>query len=239
MGQEGLSWPGGAPHGMGGDVGGGPNPGDPDYVRPADPYKRQRLVDDTRSHGYGGMSTMRPWGGAPTSAAIPFRDFAQESRQASNAFAAKGGDRSSNSAVNEKHRKLAYMFSPPTELMFMGDFQAARQAAKQQKKWLLVNIQADGEFDCHRLNRDVWKDEMVQNIIQCNCIFWQVEHAVVDMNSPFFQYCKHCTNMCLTPSNLSTETRLKPEGFRGGKACAGWCTRGMCSCVEGSLRECG
>ena len=31
-----------------------PYPGDPDYVRPADPYKRQRLVDDTRSHGYGG-----------------------------------------------------------------------------------------------------------------------------------------------------------------------------------------
>ena len=28
-----------------------------------------------------GMSTMRPWGGAPTTAAIPFRDFAQESRQ--------------------------------------------------------------------------------------------------------------------------------------------------------------
>lgn len=48
------------------------------------------------------------------------------------------------------------------------------QAAKLQKKWLLVNIQADGEFDCHRLNRDVWKDEMVQNIIACNCIFWQV-----------------------------------------------------------------
>lgn len=48
------------------------------------------------------------------------------------------------------------------------------QAAKQQKKWLLVNIQTEAEFDCHRLNRDVWKDEMVQNIIECNCIFWQV-----------------------------------------------------------------
>lgn len=33
-----------------------PQPGDPDYVRPADPYKRQRLVDDGRVHHgvYGG-----------------------------------------------------------------------------------------------------------------------------------------------------------------------------------------
>lgn len=55
--------------------------------------------------------------------------------------------------------------------------------AKQQKKWLLVNIQADAEFDCHRLNRDVWKDEMVQNIIACNCIFWQVRGLI---NGDFF-----------------------------------------------------
>ena len=31
-----------------------PQPGDPDYVRPADPYKRQRLVDDAGSNPYGG-----------------------------------------------------------------------------------------------------------------------------------------------------------------------------------------
>lgn len=31
-----------------------PLPGDPDYIRPADPYKRQRLVDDAGSIPYGG-----------------------------------------------------------------------------------------------------------------------------------------------------------------------------------------
>ncbi|CAN0291872.1 unnamed protein product, partial [Ectocarpus fasciculatus] len=94
---------------------------------------------------------------------------------ASNPFSsAAKGKRPSDPAAAEKQKKLANMFSPPTDIMFMGDFQSARQAAKQQKKWLLVNIQTEDEFDCHRLNRDVWKDEMVQNIIECNCVFWQV-----------------------------------------------------------------
>ncbi|CAN0409967.1 unnamed protein product [Ectocarpus fasciculatus] len=168
---------------MGGGGGGGcrPQPGDPDYVRPADPYKRQRLVEDPRSHGghpYGGMATAARWSGAAAQGHIPFRDFQEEHRQAalaSNPFSsAAKGKRPSDPAAAEKQKKLANMFSPPTDIMFMGDFQSARQAAKQQKKWLLVNIQTEDEFDCHRLNRDVWKDEMVQNIIECNCVFWQV-----------------------------------------------------------------
>lgn len=53
------------------------------------------------------------------------------------------------------------------------------QAAKQGKKWLLVNIQADSEFDCHRLNRDLWKDEMVKEVIKYSCVFWQVRFGDV------------------------------------------------------------
>eukprot|EP00903_Cladosiphon_okamuranus_P012492 g11697.t1 len=158
----------------------GPRPGDPDYVRPADPYKRQRLVDDAGSNPYGGMATAsRSFMGPVAPGTNPFRDFQEESRQAvlaqRTAFSVDkdGAGRSSDPQIAEKQKKLATMFSPPASIMFMGDFQSARQAAKQQKKWLLVNIQADSEFDCHRLNRDLWKDEMVQNIIECNCIFWQ------------------------------------------------------------------
>ncbi|CAN0088094.1 unnamed protein product, partial [Hapterophycus canaliculatus] len=112
-----------------------PQPGDPDYVRPADPYKRQRLVDDSRgSHGhhpYGGMATAsRAWGGAAAQGNNPFRDFQEESRQAAlapNAFSASKGKTSSDPADAEKQKKLANMFAPPTNIMFMGDFQTARQ----------------------------------------------------------------------------------------------------------------
>lgn len=47
---------------------------------------------------------------------------------ASNPFASTAkGKRPSDPAAAEKQKKLANMFSPPTEIMFMGDFQAARQ----------------------------------------------------------------------------------------------------------------
>jgi UBX domain-containing protein 7 len=64
------------------------------------------------------------------------------------------------------------MFSAPTYL-FVGPFQAARQAAKDSKRWMLVNIQSDSDFACHALNRDVWKDEMVESLVQSGFIFWQ------------------------------------------------------------------
>ncbi|CAM9813859.1 unnamed protein product [Discosporangium mesarthrocarpum] len=80
----------------------------------------------------------------------------------------KGGDEEGSTA---KAKKLAEMFSPPYNLMFRG--------SKQERKWLLVNIQANGEFDSHRLNRDVWKDETVSAWVHCNCVFWQ-EQSVAE-----------------------------------------------------------
>jgi len=38
---------------------------------------------------------------------------------------------------------------------------------------MLVNIQSDSDFACHALNRDVWKDEMVESLVQSGFIFWQ------------------------------------------------------------------
>lgn len=48
--------------------------------------------------------------------------------QASNALGANGNP-SSNPTL-DRQRKLAAMFSPPTKIMFMGDFQMARQASR-------------------------------------------------------------------------------------------------------------
>jgi UBX domain-containing protein 7 len=46
--------------------------------------------------------------------------------------------------------------------MFTGTFEQAREAAKTENKWLLVNIQSQTEFDALRLNRDCWSDDVVQ-----------------------------------------------------------------------------
>ena len=58
--------------------------------------------------------------------------------------------------------------------MYKGDWQSARDAATAAKKWLLVNIQDAGEFQCQTLNRDVWSNEAVKTIIREHFLFWQV-----------------------------------------------------------------
>ena len=80
----------------------------------------------------------------------------------------------------QKHkndRTLSDMFSPPENVLYHGGFQDARQFAKSQNKWLLVNVQSDAEFACHALNRDVWKDSVVQSIIADSFVFWQCDES--------------------------------------------------------------
>eukprot|EP00541_Cyclophora_tenuis_P008639 CAMPEP_0116559596 /NCGR_PEP_ID=MMETSP0397-20121206/10487_1 /TAXON_ID=216820 /ORGANISM="Cyclophora tenuis, Strain ECT3854" /LENGTH=406 /DNA_ID=CAMNT_0004085389 /DNA_START=1 /DNA_END=1221 /DNA_ORIENTATION=- len=71
--------------------------------------------------------------------------------------------------------KLSSIFAPPTHLTYRGGggFQGARTVAKDSKRWLLVNLQRDSEFSSHVLNRDVWRDELVENLIREGFIFWQ------------------------------------------------------------------
>eukprot|EP00522_Entomoneis_paludosa_P013853 CAMPEP_0172447682 /NCGR_PEP_ID=MMETSP1065-20121228/6943_1 /TAXON_ID=265537 /ORGANISM="Amphiprora paludosa, Strain CCMP125" /LENGTH=522 /DNA_ID=CAMNT_0013199045 /DNA_START=144 /DNA_END=1712 /DNA_ORIENTATION=+ len=69
---------------------------------------------------------------------------------------------------------LQDMFAAPSYLIHKaGGFQGARQMAKDSKRWLLVNIQKDSEFSSHALNRDVWRNDLVENLIQEGFIFWQ------------------------------------------------------------------
>ncbi|KAL4569756.1 hypothetical protein LXL04_025399 [Taraxacum kok-saghyz] len=50
----------------------------------------------------------------------------------------------------------------------------AKESAKNQDRWLLVNLQSTREFSSHMLNRDTWANEAVSQTIMSNFIFWQV-----------------------------------------------------------------
>jgi hypothetical protein len=70
--------------------------------------------------------------------------------------------------------RLSDMFAPPLHLIHSaGGFQGARNVAKDSKRWLLVNLQSDSDFACHALNRDVWRDELCENLVREGFIFWQ------------------------------------------------------------------
>ena len=50
----------------------------------------------------------------------------------------------------------------------------AKYEGQRSNKWLLVNIQDPKEFSCQVLNRDVWSNSAVKDIINEHFIFWQV-----------------------------------------------------------------
>ena len=77
--------------------------------------------------------------------------------------------------IHSRDQTLSDMFSPPDKILYDGVFQDARQFAKAQSKWLLVNIQRESDFACHALNRDVWKDGVVESIIADSFVFWQCD----------------------------------------------------------------
>ena len=57
--------------------------------------------------------------------------------------------------------------------MYNGSWDEARDEGKEEKKWMLVNIQNEKVFDCQVLNRDVWKDESVIDTVRENFLFLQ------------------------------------------------------------------
>ncbi|EGV61130.1 hypothetical protein CANTEDRAFT_116457 [Yamadazyma tenuis ATCC 10573] len=59
------------------------------------------------------------------------------------------------------------------------DIDAAKMLGRQQKKWILVNIQDATEFSCQVLNRDFWSDQRVKNRVKESFVFLQFQH-----NSP-------------------------------------------------------
>jgi len=79
-----------------------------------------------------------------------------------------------NSNASKKRATLSELYKPPLELLFQGNFTEAKEAGTVLKKWLLVNVQDSREFSSHLLNRDVWNNDRVKNVVENNFMLWQV-----------------------------------------------------------------
>uniref|UniRef100_A0A1B0ASF0 UBX domain-containing protein n=1 Tax=Glossina palpalis gambiensis TaxID=67801 RepID=A0A1B0ASF0_9MUSC len=73
-----------------------------------------------------------------------------------------------------KRKRLEDLFRPPTDIAFAGPFQAARSRAEALKQWLLVNVQSDS-FESQLLNRDVWNDKLLRDLMKRQFLLWQVD----------------------------------------------------------------
>lgn len=89
-----------------------------------------------------------------------------------------GTDEPESLRDSPKRRSLHAMFRPPLDLIFSGSFDSAKETGARINKWLLINIQHTDEFKCQVLNRDVWSNSMVREIVRENCVFWQANKYV-------------------------------------------------------------
>src|SRR5271155_353454 len=77
------------------------------------------------------------------------------------------------SEASAKSNTLARLFQPPWDLMYNGPWEKAREEGRNEKKWLLVNIQDGSVFQCQILNRDLWKNPSVVDTVKENFLFLQ------------------------------------------------------------------
>ena len=147
---------------------------DDDEVRPPIPPVRQVLVDSPMPTSSYGASASR-FARSSTAVYDAFRDFQAEAHwlesNRDDPSAATESTRSERS-----RRTLQDLFRPPIDLMFRGSLISAREVGQHQNKWLLINVQNVREFACQILNRDVWSNQTVKDIIKEHFIFWQVYH---------------------------------------------------------------
>ena len=82
------------------------------------------------------------------------------------------------SSASAKSTLLAEMYRPPFELMARDrNWDSARSLGRDEKKWLLVNVQDPSVFDCQLLNRDIWKDAGVRETVRAHFVFLQYDRG--------------------------------------------------------------
>ena len=82
------------------------------------------------------------------------------------------------STTSAKSTLLAEMYRPPFELIARDrNWESARSTGRDEKKWLLVNVQDPSVFDCQLLNRDIWKDPGVRETVRAHFVFLQYDRA--------------------------------------------------------------
>lgn len=81
---------------------------------------------------------------------------------------------------------LASLFRPPVHLIHTGTLNESMASGRSQQRWVLVNVQQRDVFACHMMNRDIWSDSTVQQLLQAHFVFWQRDVTECNDYSSFY-----------------------------------------------------
>lgn len=77
--------------------------------------------------------------------------------------------------MTKHERRLANLFRPPFDLISDVPLDEARELAQHHNKLVMVNVQDSGEFVCQRLNRDLWRNQQLKDVVHKNFVFLQYD----------------------------------------------------------------
>ncbi|KAG5989982.1 hypothetical protein E4U43_004391 [Claviceps pusilla] len=181
----------------------------PNWDGSTDEASTQRLLEHLRSRRHapsrtGGPFGQRIWGDGSSSAT------------------------SANTADSSRHaRRLEDLFRPPYDLMARISWDEARTLGKEDKKWILVNLQDMNDFNCQALNRDIWKDAAVRDLVSENFIFLQYDKDYPDAEEYLTFYFPNQTHE--NPDNYPHVSIVDP---RTGEQVKVWSGRPFPSATE-------
>lgn len=72
------------------------------------------------------------------------------------------------------------MYRPPFEIISPLSLEDARAEAREEEKWILVNVQDSSLFTCQTINRDIWKVAEVMATVKENFLFLQMDRNGID-----------------------------------------------------------
>ncbi|KAF4668122.1 UBX domain-containing protein 7 [Perkinsus olseni] len=122
-------------------------------------------------------------------------------------------DEQESSAANQGEKAFMDLFNLPKGLSSPLPFAEVIAKARNDKRWLIVNIQDNQNFASHSLNRDIWKQSMVQDLLKTGFVLWQRSKEEPEAVQYLNYYCKD------DQSSLPLIHVLDP---RTGRKCEQW-----------------
>lgn len=127
---------------------------------------------------------------------------------------AGGSDTDGDVAMTARGQAINQLFAPPSYNEASSYYEAIEKA-KAAGKWILVNIQQAEVFASHKLNRDVWSDDTIQDIIEGSFIFWQRD----DKSTEGVQFCQYysCGHQLPHICIIDPRTKRRVKNWDGRK----------------------
>lgn len=80
------------------------------------------------------------------------------------------------SELTSTQKRLADLFKPPFDIIERTNLDGAKIKGRAEKKWILLNIQDQTEFQSQVLNRDFWSNKKIKQAVRDHFIFLQFQN---------------------------------------------------------------